>query len=132
MDNASYHSRKVEKCPTTAWNKGNIQQWLHSKNIAFPSNLLKVELLKLVQDHKPAFNNYLVHEMALRSDRHVLRLPPYHCELNPIELVWAQIKNEVASKNTRFKLSDVHELFFQAVSNITADNWQKCVKHAIF
>nr|CAH7729963.1 unnamed protein product [Callosobruchus chinensis] len=35
----------------------------------------------------------------------VLRLPPYHCELNSIELVWAQVKNEVERKNTTLKLA---------------------------
>ncbi|VEN56119.1 unnamed protein product [Callosobruchus maculatus] len=39
---------------------------------------------------------------------------PYHFELNPIELVWAQVKNEVAQ---------------EAIGAVTADNWQKCVSH---
>jgi hypothetical protein len=30
LDNASYHSRKVEKIPTTSWRKGDIQNWLNS------------------------------------------------------------------------------------------------------
>ena len=32
----------------------------------------------------------------------VLRLPPYHPELNPIELIWAAMKNSVANHNTSF------------------------------
>ncbi|KAJ8983152.1 hypothetical protein NQ317_016251 [Molorchus minor] len=30
--------------------------------------------------------------MAKARDVTILRLPPYHCELNPIELIWAQKK----------------------------------------
>ena len=29
----------------------------------------------------------------------VLHLPPYHCELNAIELIWADEKNFVAREN---------------------------------
>nr|CAH7743014.1 unnamed protein product [Callosobruchus chinensis] len=52
--------------------------------------------------------------MAREKGFTVLRMPPYHCELNPIELVWAQVKNEVAQ---------------EAIGAVSADNWQKCVSH---
>ncbi|CAH4030644.1 unnamed protein product [Pieris brassicae] len=29
----------------------------------------------------------------------VLRLPPYHCDLNPSEMVWASMKRKVAMVN---------------------------------
>ena len=44
---------------------------------------------------------YVVDELALKRGITVLRLPPYHCELNPIELVWAQVKGEVAPQVAR-------------------------------
>ncbi|KAJ4441671.1 hypothetical protein ANN_11529, partial [Periplaneta americana] len=31
----------------------------------------------------------------------VLRLPPYHCILNPIEMIWSEVKRKVASKNLK-------------------------------
>ena len=31
----------------------------------------------------------------------VLRLPPYHCELNVIELIWADEKNLLQEKTKR-------------------------------
>jgi transposase len=49
----------------------------------------------------------------------LLRLPPYHCQYNPIKLVWAQVKHEVADKNTTFRLSDVGILMNTALENIT-------------
>jgi hypothetical protein len=92
LDNASYHSRKVEKIPTTSGRKGDIQNWLASKNIAFQAVMLKAELLVLVK-RKHKFESYVVDELAAQEGKTVLRLPPYHCEFNPIELIWAQIKN---------------------------------------
>ncbi|KAJ8911142.1 hypothetical protein NQ315_004432 [Exocentrus adspersus] len=48
-----------------------------------------------------------------------LRLPPYHPDLNPIEMVWAQIKNNVAKRNVTFKLDDVKKLTEEEFSALT-------------
>jgi predicted O-methyltransferase YrrM len=48
MDNAAYHSRKSELLPTTAWRKEDIKQWLLAKNMPFPDDSLKCELLQTV------------------------------------------------------------------------------------
>ena len=40
----------------------------------------------------------------------VLCLPPYHCDLNLIELIWSQLKRYVAANNVTFKLPDVQKL----------------------
>jgi hypothetical protein len=42
----------------------------------------------------------------------VLRTPVRHCELNPIELIWAQVKGFEAKHNTTFRLKDVKELTY--------------------
>lgn len=44
------------------------------------------ELLEVVRRIKPIYNKYVIDEMVLQQNKTVLRLPPYHCELNPIEL----------------------------------------------
>ncbi|XP_072400288.1 uncharacterized protein [Diabrotica undecimpunctata] len=129
MDNASYHSRKSEKIPTTSSRKADIQEWLHLKSIPFDDSLLKVQLLALVNQHKKQYDKYIIDEMAKSQNKIVLRLPPYHCELNPIELIWADIKNYVAAKNTTFKFADMKNLYDEALSTITPQKWKKCVQH---
>lgn len=89
MDNAPYHSVKLEKIPTTAWNKQTIIDWLQSKVISMDMTFLKKELLKKVTEIAPQYNKYLIDEIARNNGIEILRLPPYHCKLNPIELVWA-------------------------------------------
>ena len=37
----------------------------------------------------------------------VLRLPPYHCELNAIELIWADEKDFVARENKEMTIEHV-------------------------
>lgn len=131
MDNAPYHSRKQEKIPTSCSRKSDMQEWLQSKQIDFDADMVRSELLHLIQLHRDKYNTYVTDEMAVSSNKIVLRLPPYHCELNPIEMIWAKIKNEVASKNKTFKLKEVKELFHNAVANVSPDDWCKCVQHVI-
>jgi len=59
----------------------------------------------------------------------VVRLPPYHCQYNPIELIWAQVKNDVAGKNHTFKIADVEILVNNALDSITKEVWTKCGEH---
>lgn len=61
----------------------------------------------------------------------VLRLPPYHCELNPIELIWAQVKGYVAARHTTFKLQEVRRLLNESFEHVTAEKWADCVRHVI-
>lgn len=129
MDNASYHSRKIEKIPTSTTKKAEIQSWLSSKNIAFDKNLLKPQLLALVDSEKHKYKGHIIDEMAKSCNKTVLRLPPYHCELNPIELIWAQIKNYVACHNTTFKFADLKKLFCDALNTINSEKWKKCIQH---
>lgn len=130
LDNASYHSRQLERTPTTAWRKADIIEWLSEKKIAFQMNMVKKELLAIVNLNKGP-KKYVIDEMAKNRQITVLRLPPYHCELNPIELVWAQVKGEVARNNTTFKLNDVKVLLTNSLERVTADKWQSCINHVL-
>ena len=45
------------------------------------------------------------------------------------ELIWAQVKPEVAGKNTTFKMRDVKELLTNVLQNVTKANWRKAIDH---
>lgn len=49
LDNASYHSTILNKVPTTASKKADIQEWLSRNNIHYENTFLKTQLLGLVQ-----------------------------------------------------------------------------------
>ena len=61
----------------------------------------------------------------------MLRLPLYHCKLNPIELIWGQIKAEIRKENPNDDqtMANIDMITRQAISNVTAENWQKCIRH---
>ncbi|XP_029827021.2 uncharacterized protein LOC115312279 [Ixodes scapularis] len=131
MDNASYHSRRLEAVPTTGSRKEVIQQWLTSKGIPWDTKMQNKQLLDIVASVKPLYLKYRVDTAAEKAGCTVVRLPPYHCEFNPIELIWTQIKNGVAARNTTFKISDVGRLLKEEAEKVTADNWRKPVRHVV-
>uniref|UniRef100_A0A6P7FUW3 Uncharacterized protein LOC114332964 n=1 Tax=Diabrotica virgifera virgifera TaxID=50390 RepID=A0A6P7FUW3_DIAVI len=131
MDNAPYHSRRLEQLPTRAWRIGRIQEWLTEKGIAYEESMLKIHLLDIARLRKFEYLKYAVDETAKDYGVKVLRLPPYHCELNPIELIWAQVKGEVARNNKTYKLNEVKELLTQAILHVTPEKWAKCIGNIV-
>ncbi|KAH6932412.1 hypothetical protein HPB50_005355 [Hyalomma asiaticum] len=73
----------------------------------------------------------VIHTLASAAGHEVVRLPPYHCELNPTELVWSQVKAYVASKNTDFKLDSVEKLLLEGITGVTLQNWFQDCTHVI-
>lgn len=92
MDNAPYHSVQKDKAPTTSNRKNEIITWLQNKGVEANNSMLKKELLRLVSIHKPRTPKYILDEIAKEMGHTVIRLPPYHCHYNAIELIWAQVK----------------------------------------
>ena len=137
IDNASYHSRLTDesKVPTTAWRKAEIQDWLRSKKKDFSE---KDTIPILLFKSKEVFveKKYVVEVLTEQYCELtgkcivILRLPVGHSELNPIELIWAKVKNEVAKKNIRFTITSVKELVEKGLTNVTARDWQRAIKHA--
>ena len=127
MDNAAYHNvtDDEDKIPTR---KNDIREWLSRSNVPFTNTMLRPELLQLAKAHKHTKSFHI--DKYLKSQGHVaLRLPPYHPQLNPIELVWAEIKRLVALRNTTFKLKDIEILTREAISSIDKEFWNKCENH---
>jgi hypothetical protein len=103
MDNAAHHSHKSKLLSTTAWWKNNIKQWLLTENILHVDSL-KCKLLQTVANVKSEYT-LCVDKTAEQWSRATCRLPLYHCKLSSTELVWSQIKRQVAVglHNTQFK-----------------------------
>lgn len=129
MDNAPYHSRIKEKSPTSSSTKSVMIEWLQKRGIPVSNDLKRPELYELVRLHKPPAPTYEIDEKAAKLGFKVIRLPPYHCHYNPIEMVWSYLKGFVRERNTSFKIKDVEDLFYEACSTVRADKWSKYVEH---
>ena len=131
MDNAPYHSMVEDKVPTltNGGKKSEMQSWLRRHEVDFDSKMIRAELHQLIQAHKPAHPQYVIDRIAAENGHTVVRLPPYHCELNPIELMWAQVKGGVAQKNVTFTMSQIKILLEGEINLVTAENWAKACNH---
>ena len=51
--------------------------------------------------------------------------PPYRLDLNPIELVWGEIKGEVAHQNIGWSLENKEQLLWKLFSEYLPEKWKK-------
>lgn len=72
-------------------------------------------IFSLCREYRPQFDRYVVDETAKQYGHEVLRLPPYHCVLNPIELLWgcqkAMIRNEKTTRTVKEALQSCRKWF---------------------
>ncbi|CAI6364661.1 unnamed protein product [Macrosiphum euphorbiae] len=71
--------------------KNRYRKLAGTKGEVYEKPLNKVGLMNIVNRIKPQFNKYVIDEYVKSKNMVVLRLPPYHCELNPIELAWSSV-----------------------------------------
>ena len=98
VDNASYHNRLDEAAPSFNARKAVMEAWLHEREISY---------CQLICQHKEKLKKYFIDTIFSKYGHTVLRLPPYHPDLNPIEMVWATIKGYVAQKNVTWNINHV-------------------------
>jgi hypothetical protein len=130
IDNASYHNTKELRDPTMATRKGDMICWLKDRDIPVDEKMLKPEIYNLVKQNKPACPVYKLNMLLGQHGHTALRLPPYHPELNPIEKIWAQVKQWVASHNVGHQnMGELIKLTRQSFDRIGKANWAAVCNH---
>ena len=98
LDNSPTHSKQQNKPPTIKDNRTSIKNWLTKNNIEYNNSETKQQLLIRVKNNTH-YKTYSVDDIIKKTGHIPLRLPPYHCQLNVIELIWAQMKDMIKKKN---------------------------------
>ena len=111
------------------WRKAQFQSWLTENKIPFKPDALRSELWTLCKKYRTDKTSKVIDNIAKKYGHEVIRLPPYHCDLNAIELIWADEKNYVARENREMALKSVEALFRERRSQITAEKCKKCIEH---
>jgi transposase len=126
MDNASYHNTLAEHSPPTPQcSKEKIKEWLVQNKIYCSDDCLKVELVESLKKFAPE-PIYMIDEIARSHGHEVIRTPPYHPELQPIETCWGVVKNHVASK-CDFTMDDLIKQLDSDFSKVTAETCSKII-----
>jgi transposase len=127
MDNASYHNILSEtSSPTQACSKERILEWLAKNNFPCNPDCLKVELVETLAKYAPE-PTYAIDEIANKAGHKVYRTPPYHPELQPIEVCWGVLKNEIA-RNCNFTMKNLEIQLETAFAKVTKDTCNKIIK----
>ena len=67
--------------------------------------------------------------MARQQGHEVVRTPPYHPELQPIEICWGVLKNEIA-RHCDFTMKSLEVQLENAFTKVTEDTCRKIIKRA--
>ncbi|KAG8196552.1 hypothetical protein JTE90_003567 [Oedothorax gibbosus] len=86
MDNASYHTNVLDPAPSKYSTKKKLKSGWWRRTFVHNSNTRKTELYDLVQANAPPAKKYYIEELFKTDGHYVLRIPPYHCDLNAIEI----------------------------------------------
>lgn len=142
LDGASYHFHNENRIPTPSSTKAEIREFMedpkHPINIPEGKNSkkgpTKQELLDKINEAgiQP---KYTIYEHAKNGNHVIMKTPPYHCELQPIEKIWGVVKNKVASnatgKETNIELKkNLERLFVQIPPLVFISVWLKSIHQA--
>ena len=110
--------------PTSS--KVKIRAWLEANKVPCREDSLKSELLEILKKLAPE-PIFAIDEIVQKLGHEVIRTPPYHPELQPIETCWGVVKNHVARK-CDFTMSNLIEQLDRAFNNVTAHTCIKIIK----
>jgi transposase len=127
MDNAPYHNvLSHHSAPTATCKKDRISAWLRKNGIPVSDDCLKAELVEILDKLAPP-PLYALDELAAAQGHAILRTPPYHPELQPIETCWAVVKNQVA-RNGKFTMAHLLEQLDDAFESVTEETCSGLIK----
>jgi hypothetical protein len=131
MDNASYHNILTEySAPTPLSSKEKIYNWLEANKIPCQDDCLKVELVEILRKVSPE-PTYEIDVIAPEHGHEVIRTLTEHPELQPLEICWAVLKNEVA-RHGDFTIDNLIIQLENAFKKVTAKTCQKIIKKVRF
>ncbi|XP_055946985.1 uncharacterized protein LOC129980628 [Argiope bruennichi] len=105
MDNTPYHTTVENPTPTMYSTKKN--------------------------SNRPQKIAYKIDNLIEKEGDEVIRLPPYHCNLNAIEFVWSSVKRIIKERNVTGDLSldNLKSLLQTAITAVTSAEWAAHCKH---
>ena len=124
LDNAGYHNvLDDERFPRASSTVDELRTWLSRNKHPWRDDMLKSELYDECAKHAP-MPEFRLDILAAKSGHRILRTPPYHCDLQPIEICWAVVKNHIAD-TCDFTMSGLRKNLPEAFAKVTA---QTCMR----
>ncbi len=126
MDNAPYHNILLKHSPPTPLSsKKKIREWLEQNKVYCREDCLKPELIEVLAKMAPE-PVYAIDEIAVAHGHKVLRTPPYHPELQPIEACWGVVKNYMA-RRCDFTMKNLTKQLDSGFDSVSAKTCKKII-----
>ena len=130
VDRATYHMVPEEQISISTMRKAELQDWLSKKNIKWEKYWLRPRLQTEVENNID--KTPIIEKLGIPKGYKVLFLPVHHPELNPIEYVWAIVKNECGRLlRSGVKFKDVKENLKKAFEKISPETCRKLYEKVI-
>lgn len=95
--------------------------------ILYDPTAVKAQLIELVRAHKP-LPLYMAAVIGIMYGHTIIYTPPYHPELQPIELIWGQLKNSIASAPAR-NIAELEAKLEHAKLALPKRSWTNKYRH---
>ncbi|POM78429.1 hypothetical protein PHPALM_4038 [Phytophthora palmivora] len=95
-------------------------------DVEYDEKHVKPQLLELVRTHKPA-PFYVAIAIATMYHHRVYYTPPYHPELQPIELIWGNMKGWIGRHPAK-TIVELEEKVDLSKEHITSKDWKNAYK----
>ena len=130
LDNARYHNVYSDNFfPNKSSSKEQLRRWLTRNSHPWREDMLKSELMELCTRFAPV-PEYQLDILAAEHKMSILRTPPYHPELQPIETCWAVVKNYMAN-NCDFTMKGLRERLPKGFAKVTSYTCQKIITEVV-
>ena len=132
MDNARYHNVYDNPPPNANSRKREIFNWLMDKiDLNDIESYSKNELVSILKEIRPNYINFKIDKLFQEHGHVVLRLPPYHPHINPIEKVWGVCKRRIAAENVMQTPQQVENLIHKHFDGKHPELWKNSCLDAI-
>ena len=130
LDNARYHNVYSDNFfPNKSSSKEQLRRWLTRNSHLWREDMLKSELMESCTRFAPV-PEYQLDILAAEHKVSILRTPPYHPELQPIETCWAVVKNYMAN-NCDFTMKGLRERLPKGFAKVTSYTCQKIITEVV-
>ena len=150
MDSASYHKNLLNPWPVMGgknkegkycWQRDKVIAWLRQRGTELSKDLIAdddcrpapagknmIELFEIVNANRPE-PRYEVYEIAEADGHKIIFTPPYSPLSNPIEKIWAIIKNRIRKGEKRpNNMNELDEMLVASMRKVTQKSWMGAYK----
>ncbi|RHZ32288.1 hypothetical protein DYB37_012617, partial [Aphanomyces astaci] len=130
LDNAKYHKGLPDDTPKGSWMKAKMMEACVALGIPTEPREYRSTLWTKLKKHVADNVVPVIVKMATDRGHEVVFTPPYHSDMQPIEMVWSYVKGGVGRQyNTSTKFPDVRERLDREFDRLPSSVIYDCICH---